>query len=230
MKILALETASEICGVALTEDKDLVAEYRLVQKNVHNEKLVSAINLVVSDANCDLETLDGIAVSMGPGSFTGLRIGISVAKGLAFTLGIPLVGVNTLDALAHQANFWEGQICSIIKAREQEVYFALYNRNSERVQRCSDYQIKKTEELEDFFTVKTLVISNSVSLNSIVSNEKVVLAPKETAILSPFTVAQLGYQKFQNNDVEVLDSVEPFYLKDFIPKRKDYYGVRQSNR
>jgi len=230
MKILAIETAADVCGVALSEDNQLVAEYRLIQKNVHNEKLVSAINSLVSDTNWNLETIKGIAVSIGPGSFTGLRIGISVSKGLAFTLGIPLVEVNTLDALAYQAHLWSGQVCAIIKVREREVSLALYKGNLEKFQRCSDYQIVKTEELDDFFTVKTLVISNPGSLNLNFSNDNIVLASTEMSILSPFTVAQLGYLKFQSNEIAELESVEPFYLKEFKPKRKYYYGVQQSDK
>lgn len=225
MKIIAIETATSVCGVALSEDNQLVAEYRLNQKNIHNEKLISAIKILTTDAKWHLEELNGIAVSIGPGSFTGLRIGITVCKGLAFTLGIPVVGVNTLDALAYQAHLWSGQICSIIKAREHEVYCALYKRELETFQRCSDYQIISIEELGNYIKEKTLVVSNPENLISTTLSNRIVLPPSDISILSPFTVTRLGYTKLQKKETEDVEALEPFYLKEFKSKRKVYYGV-----
>lgn len=226
MKIIAVETATHICGVALSEDNHLVAEYRMNQKNVHNERLVSAIQCLMEDTKWDLEDLDGIAVSVGPGAFTGLRIGIAVCKGLAFTLDIPLVAVNTLDALAYQAHLWTGQICSIIKAKEGEAYFALYNRTPETLQRCSDYQIINIEELGNFLEERTLVVAVPQREYLTLKNNKIVFAPPEVATLIPFTIAELGYLRIKAKEFEDLESVEPFYLKEFIPKHKVYYGVQ----
>ncbi|MFQ5823137.1 MAG: tRNA (adenosine(37)-N6)-threonylcarbamoyltransferase complex dimerization subunit type 1 TsaB [bacterium] len=225
MKILAVETATNVCGVALSDDNHLIAEYRLNHKNVHNEKLVSAIQCLTKDAKWGLEELNGIAVSIGPGSFTGLRIGITVCKGLAYILEIPLVAVNTLDALAYQAHLWSGHICSVIKAREGEVYFALYKKSPEMFRRCSDYQIILTKELSDFIKERTLIVSIPYKGLSTLTNNKVELAPPETSMIAPFTIAQLGYIKFQKKELEDLESLEPFYLKEFAPERKVYYGV-----
>jgi tRNA threonylcarbamoyladenosine biosynthesis protein TsaB len=226
MKILAVETATDICGVALSEDNQLVAEYRINQKNVHNEKLVAAIQYLIKDTKWRLEDLNGLAVSIGPGAFTGLRIGITVCKGLAFTLEIPLVGVNTLDALAYQARMWNGQVCSIIKAKQGEVYFALYKKTQEEVRRCSDYQIIKIEELGGFLKQRTLVIAFPQKEFSTLINDNIVLAPPDVSTLVPFTIAKLGNVKFKEKEFQELESLEPFYLKEFIPKRKVYYGVQ----
>ncbi|MFQ6113759.1 MAG: tRNA (adenosine(37)-N6)-threonylcarbamoyltransferase complex dimerization subunit type 1 TsaB [bacterium] len=223
---MAVETATHVCGVALADDDHLVAGYRLNQKNVHNEKLVAAIQCLVKDAKWVLEDLDAIAVSMGPGAFTGLRIGIAVSKGLAFTLGIPLVGVNTLDALAYQAHLWRGQVCSIIKAKEGEIYFALYNRSAETLERCSDYQVINIEELGYFLRRKTLLVAVPQGEFSTLKNNKIVFAPPEVSALMPFTIAKLGHMKFDKKEFQDLESVEPFYLKEFTPKRKVYYGVQ----
>ena len=224
MKLLTIDTATETCGVALTEDTQLVADYRINQKNVHNEKLVSTIQHLLADVGWPLSDLEGIVFSKGPGSFTGLRIGISVSKGLSFSLGIPIVGVNTLDALAFGAPNWANKICAVIKAREKEVYFALYEKSLTSFERCSEYEIIHLEKLPKKLNSKTLVVSNPAELVSSADNTETVTAPREYSLLKPLIIAELGFKKFQANEIENPETAEPFYLKDFTPKRKVYYA------
>lgn len=224
MKILAIDTATAVCGVALTEGSELIAEYRLNRKNLHNEKLVSAIEFLVKDAQWQLSELDGIALSIGPGSFTGLRIGISVSKGLVYSLNVPLVDVNTLDSLAFGAHLWEGQVCTILKAREKEVYFSLYERSSEYFKRISEYQIVRSEEVIDLIKERTLLISNPYDLVTGTKNAKIRRAPRELSMPNPWIIAKSGMQKLQNREYADPESIEPFYLKEFKPKRKVYYA------
>ncbi|TDI98096.1 MAG: tRNA (adenosine(37)-N6)-threonylcarbamoyltransferase complex dimerization subunit type 1 TsaB [Caldithrix sp.] len=226
MKLLTIDTATEICGVALTEDAQLVVDYRLNQKNVHNEKLVSTIQQLLGDIGWQLRDLEGIVFSKGPGSFTGLRIGISVSKGLSFSLGIPIVGVNTLDALAFGAPNFVGKICAVIKAREKEVYFALYENFLNNFKRCSEYEIIHLEKLPEKLNSKILVVSNPPDLVSYAVNKETVTVPPEYSLLKPLTIAGLGFKKFQANEIENSEAAEPFYLKDFRPKRKIYYAER----
>jgi tRNA threonylcarbamoyladenosine biosynthesis protein TsaB len=221
MKILAIDTATDICGVALTEQQQLVAEYRIRQRNVHNEKLVAAIERLLRDVNWNVEDLGGIAVSIGPGSFTGLRIGISVSKGLAFSVNAPLAAVNTLDALAHEARFWRGKICAAIKARAEEVYFALYENDGNAATRVSDCQIVDLETLNRSLASGSLVVVSPAELRSRFTNQELVFGD-DALLSSALTVARLGYQKLLHNEVADLESLEPFYLKDFQPKRKVY--------
>lgn len=226
MKMLTIDTATSVCGVALTEEDKLIAEYRLNRKNLHNEKLVSAIEFLVEDAHWQLSQLDGIALSIGPGSFTGLRIGVSVCKGLAYSLGTALVAVNTLDALAFAAPLWQGQICAIINARENEVYCALYEKNLEYFKRISEYQIVRLEDVFEQIKERTLLISNPYELVADTKNSKIIRAPHELSMTSLFSVAKLGLQKLQNREYENPESSEPFYLKEFKPKRKVYYAEK----
>ncbi len=221
MKILSIDTASDICGAALTAAQQLVAEYRIHQRNVHNEKLVAAIATLLRDADWQIAELDGLAVSIGPGSFTGLRIGISVAKGLAFSADAPLAAVNTLDALAHEARFWRGKICAVIKARAEEVYCALYENDGNTATRVSDYQIADLETLNRSLAAGSLVVASPAELRSRFTNQKLVFGD-DTPLSSALTVARLGYQKLLRNELADLESLEPFYLKDFQPKRKVY--------
>ena len=224
MKILTIDTATETCGLALTEDAQLVVDYRLNQKNVHNEKLVSSIQKLLEDIGWQLSDLEGIVFSKGPGSFTGLRIGISVSKGLSFSLGIPIVGVNTLDALALGAPTYTGKICAVIKAREKEVYFALYEKFLNSFERCSEYEIIHLEKLPEKLIGKNLVVSNPADLVSSAVNKETVIASPEYSLLKPLTIAGLGFKKFQANEIENPEAAEPFYLKNFTPKRKVYYA------
>ncbi len=223
MKLLTIDTATETCGVALTEDTHLVADYRINRKNVHNEKLVSTIQHLLKDVGWQLNDLEGIVYAKGPGSFTGLRIGISVSKGLAFSLGIPMVGVNTLDALAFGAPNWTDKICALLKAREKEVYFALYEKSLTHFERCCDYEIIHLEELPNKLNSENLVVSNPADLISTDFNQAIAAAPREYSLLKPLAIAELGFKKFQLNEIENPEAAEPFYLKSFTPKRKVYY-------
>lgn len=222
MKILAIETAMDSCGVALSEGLQLVAECRIQQKNVHNEKLVSTIEWLLAEAGWQIEDLQGLAVSIGPGSFTGLRIGIAVCKGLAFSAGLPLVTVNTLDAMAHEARFWRGKLCAVIKARADEVYFALYEKSLNLTTRISDYQISDWETLIRSTAEGTLMMASPAELTSALTRSGLVVPTAGYPVLSALVVAQLGHQKFVQNEFVDVESIEPFYLKDFQPKRKVY--------
>ncbi|MFQ5706237.1 MAG: tRNA (adenosine(37)-N6)-threonylcarbamoyltransferase complex dimerization subunit type 1 TsaB [bacterium] len=224
MKILAVDTATQICGIAVTSNHGLVAEYRLNQKNVHNEKLVGAIQDVMADCGCELGQLDGLAVSVGPGSFTGLRIGLAVCKGLAFTLDLPLVAVNTLDALAFQASPWPGQICALLKAREGEVYFALYEKKRGQLQRCSDYQIVTVSEVSRRLDQKTLLVAYPPDLMPDFLQDNITQASADVAYLRPSTIALMGEARLREHATADIASLEPFYLKEFKPKKKAYYG------
>lgn len=219
MKILAIETATEVCGVALTEAQALVAEYCLNRKNMHNEKLVQTIQQIAADADWPLSSLDCIAVSIGPGSFTGLRIGLSVVKGLAFALDLPVVAVNTLDALAVGNYFWRGQICSVIKAREGELYVARYE-NEDRFRRISDYEIIETSNFSDLLKEQTLVVANPAALADLLHSSHAVFAPATASLASARYIAELGCEKFRTHETENIESLEPFYLKNFQPKTK----------
>lgn len=147
-KILALETATMCGSVAVMADEICVAEYSLVSQQTHSRRLLSGIDRLLVDAEISWRDIDAIAVSLGPGSFTGLRIGLSTAKGLAFATGKPLIGVGTLDGLAAQFFKAAGLICPVLDARKKEVYAALYRASESGVcERQSDYLVLSPENL-----------------------------------------------------------------------------------
>ncbi|MEM7103550.1 MAG: tRNA (adenosine(37)-N6)-threonylcarbamoyltransferase complex dimerization subunit type 1 TsaB [Bacteroidota bacterium] len=132
--ILNIETATPVCSVALSADGELVALAEAVKPQSHSTELTVLIEKVMSEAEKKLSDLSAVAVSSGPGSYTGLRIGTSVAKGIGYALDIPMIAVGTLEALAHGCRHEEEEeiiICPMIDARRMEVYTALYKNGQE---------------------------------------------------------------------------------------------------
>jgi len=219
MKILGIDTATDILGIALTEDRRLITEYRSNLKKAHAEKLIDSIDKVLSDVQCDLNALDCIAISNGPGSFTGLRIGLSAVKGIAFATGLPVVAVNTLDALAQQAILWQHQICPLIIAQADEAYTALYRTDELSMHRMTDYQLITLRELKRFISRKTLILNIGIkNIEKYINAKNALIAPPELSLLSGYTIAQLGFEKFHRGEQEDIETLEPFYLKEFKVK------------
>ena len=132
--ILNIETATTNCSVSLAKDGELISLKEHNTPNYsHSEKLHVFIQDVVKQASLQLSDLNAIAVSKGPGSYTGLRIGVSAAKGLCFSLGIPLISVPTLESLAHQLKIKQGFIIPVLDARRMEVYSAVFDNYYEEI-------------------------------------------------------------------------------------------------
>lgn len=127
MKVLGIESASMVASVAIVEDGNLIAEYTVNHKKTHSQTLLPMIDEIVRMTELDLQTVDGIAISAGPGSFTGLRIGSATAKGLGLALGKPLLHIPTLDAMAWQLWGCDALICPIMDARRGQVYGGAYD-------------------------------------------------------------------------------------------------------
>src|SRR2546425_10061626 len=126
MRVLAVETSTLAGGAALLDGELVVGEYVLDVSATHSERLMGAIDRLLTDAGWTVRDLEGLAVSVGPGSFTGLRIGLSTVKGLALALSIPIVAVPTLDAMAALLPFAALPVCPVLDARKREVYASLY--------------------------------------------------------------------------------------------------------
>jgi len=127
MKILGIESASMVASAAIVEDGNLVAEYTVNHKKTHSQTLLPMIDEIVRMTETELSEVDGIAISAGPGSFTGLRIGSATAKGLGLALNKPLLHIPTLDAMAWQLWGCDGLVCPIMDARRGQVYGGAYD-------------------------------------------------------------------------------------------------------
>src|SRR3990172_1266934 len=139
MRVLALETATLAGGVALLDGARVVGQYLLDVRVTHSERLMVAVDRLLADAGWRPEDLEGLAVSVGPGSFTGLRIGLSTVKGLALALAIPVAAVPTLDAMAAMLPWATLPVCPVLDARKGEVYAALYRWDGAAMRRDGDY-------------------------------------------------------------------------------------------
>ena len=133
MKILAVDTATVSCGVGVIDGDALLAETITTVAETHSKHLMRMVDLTLNLAQCSLSDIDGFAITIGPGSFTGIRIGLSTVKGLAFASGKPLTGVSTLDVLASQCALDGKLICSMLDARKSEVYLCFYRYRNEQL-------------------------------------------------------------------------------------------------
>ncbi len=147
MKVLGIDTSTRACSVALVCEYDgLLAEYTLRDKRTHSEKLMPLVDKVLSDGRVDLSELSGISAVIGPGSFTGLRIGLATAQGLTTGYNLDLVGVPTLDVLAYGRPI-KGLICPVLDARKGEVYTCLYQGTGSGIKRLWEYRVISMKEL-----------------------------------------------------------------------------------
>lgn len=159
--ILALEN-SGLCGsVALVSPDGLIAENSLLSKKTHSKRLLPVIAQLMQDSGCDWQDIDAIAVSIGPGSFTGLRIGLSTAKGLAMAADKPMLGVSSLDGLAWQVSRTDLPVCAVMDARKQEVFAAFYRiTNAGIPERTSEYLVIRPDDLAHRITCPTLLVGD----------------------------------------------------------------------
>ncbi len=219
--ILNIETSTTNCSVALSKDGDV---YHIKEDNSahysHAERLHVYIDEVLKCAEIRHKDLNAIAVSQGPGSYTGLRIGVSAAKGLCFALGIPLIAISTLQSLAHKVRAQNGYIIPMLDARRMEVYAAVFD--------CNFNSIKETSAniLEQNSFSEFLEFNPVYFVGNATEKTKTVITHPNSIFLTELPSAQqmcrLSFNKFQSKDFEDLAYFEPFYLKDFIaiPSRK----------
>jgi tRNA threonylcarbamoyladenosine biosynthesis protein TsaB len=163
MKVLGIDTSTSCGSVGLVDDGRLIFEYILDIPVTHSERLLGAIEFVLGEARCTIGDLNGWAISLGPGSFTGLRIGASTVKGLAFATRKPVAGVSSLDVLAYQVSPTPYLICPLLDARKDEVYAALYRyEEGDSLKRKSPYEAVRPEDLVRRIEEKTIFIGDGL--------------------------------------------------------------------
>jgi len=163
MQVLGIDTSTACGSVGLIDEGSVISEYLLNTSVTHSERLLKAIELVLREARYAMEDLDGWAISLGPGSFTGLRIGVSTVKGLAFATGTPVVGASTLDVLASQISPTPYLLCPVLDAKKDEVYTAFYQYGEgDLLRRLSAYQAIRPEDLLKKIRERTIFIGSGV--------------------------------------------------------------------
>lgn len=184
----------------------------------HAERLHLFIEDVINEANITSQDLDAIAVSKGPGSYTGLRIGVSTAKGLCYALDIPLISVPTLEALANQVKIEGGIIIPMLDARRMEVYSAVFNEKNSQIRETLAQVLDKNSFMTYLGKGKVYFIGNGVQKSKeIITHRNAVFI--ENKLPSSDNMSKIAYKKYKKSDIEDVAYFEPFYLKDFIALR-----------
>jgi len=213
--ILNLETATKNCSVSLAKDgKTIFCKEMAEQGYSHAEKLHVFIEEILKEAKVDLSEIKAVAVSKGPGSYTGLRIGVSAAKGLCYAAGIPLIAVDTLAVLANQVQVADGLIIPMIDARRMEVYSAVFDASHKKTSEVKAEIL--SQESYDATSEKVYFIGDCQEKCKTVLVKDNFKFLSEIVFPSANEMSKLSFEKFQNNDFEDVAYSEPFYLKDFM--------------
>ena len=215
--ILCIETATTNCSVALSIKGSTIAlkeDYN--NQYSHAERLHIYIEELLLKYNILKSQLDAIAVSKGPGSYTGLRIGVSAAKGLCFAIEIPLISIPTLDALAYQAKEIKGVIVSMLDARRMEVYAAIYNAEDKKQLRETRAEVLVEDSFSEYLDLGPVYfIGDGVEkFKTICTHKNAVFI--EGKLPSANEMSLLAEKKYKKRDLEDVAYFEPYYLKDFI--------------
>lgn len=219
--LLNLETATTNCSVSVAKDGELLAIKEHDTPNYsHSEQLHVFIEEVVRDAGIALGELDAIAVSKGPGSYTGLRIGVSAAKGLCFSLGLPLISIATLTSMAHQVQGDDiDYIIPLLDARRMEVYSAVFDKDRRQI-RATDAEIVDENSFCQYRQGGRLVLGGPGAEKCKEVLKDAHIEFDVSLVPSAREMAALSYAKYKDGDFEDVAYFEPYYLKDFILHQK----------
>jgi tRNA threonylcarbamoyladenosine biosynthesis protein TsaB len=217
MKLLAVDTSTPNCSVALVDNTTLIAEVTTGPRQTHSRHLMGMIRDLLGEAALPVNALEGFAVVKGPGSFTGLRIGISSIKGLAALTGKPVAGVSSLDALAWQCLGYNGLVCAMIDARKSEVYFAVYRSETGHLQRLTDEQVASPDTAVAAIAGPCLFVGSGALLYEKVIRKQLDasarLVPPSQHHIRGSTVAQLALERFERNDADPIQALVPAYVR-----------------
>lgn len=213
--ILNIETSTKNCSVAVAKDgKTIVCNEIAEEGYSHAERLHVFIEESLKEAGITYKDLSAIAVSQGPGSYTGLRIGVSAAKGLCFALDIPLIAVDTLQALAAQATVSDGLIVPMLDARRMEVYSAIFTSDLES-KRATIAEVIAENSFEDFKETLYFVGDCAEKCKAVLTKENFIFL-EGIKYPSAKEMSSLSFDKYKISDTVDVAYFEPFYLKDFM--------------
>lgn len=220
MLLLSIDTSTAACSVALHHNGTLLGCYELHTERTSAAMLTTLIGDVVRHTGHELAELDAIAVAKGPGSYTGLRIGVSTAKGLCFALDKPLLAVNTLAAMTEQVRAFypsDHLLCPMIDARRMEVYCALYDTGGHEVEPTSALIIDG-QSFTDRLAQGPVVFfgDGAAKCRAVLGNHPNALFPSQAVVPSARTIGVLATARYEAGQFENVATFEPFYLKEFM--------------
>lgn len=219
MKILALDSSGTNCSVSLVEDEKVITNFNLNNGITHSETLVPLIDELFKFSKMSINEVDAFACSIGPGSFTGLRIGIATIKGFALSLNKPVISVPTLLSLAYNVPYFDGIVCTVLDARNDNVYSALFNVKG-KPEMIGDYITDTIDtlisELKKYNSNILFVGDGSVSFKEKFENEfkeRAFFMPSHLNEQTALSVAKAAYDKAILNDYDSVDAMHPLYLR-----------------
>jgi tRNA threonylcarbamoyl adenosine modification protein YeaZ len=226
MKVLSLDSATEAATCAILDDNRVLGEITFNYKKQHSIVLMPIIDTLLKNTGTDIKSIDGFVVSKGPGSFTGLRIGMATIKGLCQGTDKPFISVSTLDALAYNLAYSEGLICPILDALRNNVYTAIYKFNGSKLCRISDYMAISIDELINILNkedCKITFLGDAVSkfkeklfqeLNS------VQFSPAHLNLVKASSLGELGMKLIENAQCDDIYTSAPIYLRKSQAERE----------
>jgi len=218
--ILNIETSTKNCSASIAKDGQVIALKELNSGSFsHAEKLHVFMEELLAEVPLKTSDLDAVAVGKGPGSYTGLRIGVSAAKGLCYALNIPLIAVSTLLILAKKTAVQEGVIVALLDARRMEVFSAIYDKNYNQI-RAVEAQIIDENSFETYLSEGkvTFIGDGAEKCKDVITHSNAVFI--DNAFPSAEEMASMSFEKFKKNNTEDVAYFEPFYLKDFMDTSK----------
>jgi len=220
LKILGIDTSTKFCNLGLIEDENILIEYTINGlKKKHSSILVPAIKDLLKTIDLKIEEINGIAVSIGPGSFTGLRIGLGVAKGLCYARSLPLLGIPTLDAMAFPLKEIPSLICPVLESKKDEIYDVVF-RGGDNLHRFMDY---KCEDIQSLLARLSLLKEKIIFLGDGIKKYRDIIKEKlgkdalfiDSQINLPIAtnIAILGLNKLKKREEDDISTLSPFYLR-----------------
>jgi tRNA threonylcarbamoyladenosine biosynthesis protein TsaB len=218
VRILALDTSTETGGIALLQGEQLRAQVQIRVVKTHSDQLWSVIFFLLEQADWSLADVDLWAVSIGPGSFTGLRIGLATIKGLAFATQKPVVGISTLEALAFSFSYSPFLICTLIDARQKEVFCGFYKSAPDgTMKQIGGLRHIKPQKLVEEIREPVLLVGNGVLLYKDFLQQrlgpKAIFPPPHLHQISPMVLGFLGRSRFLLGFPSSLDEIQPLYIR-----------------
>lgn len=217
MRILGIDSSTKYAGVSVIEDGKVLAQSTLQFKASHSEKLLPEIVHILDMMKIPLESIDYYAVTVGPGSFTGLRVAVSTVKGLAFVTDKRVIPISTLEVIGRAFAFVSYLICPILDARKKEVYAALFKSNSYSFERLREDSVIKIEELMSWIDEKTLFVGDGVEIYrdkiEHLLGDRAIFAKPYQSIPLPSIVALIGEERATSGEAISARDLEPKYLR-----------------
>jgi len=217
MKVLGIDTSTMTAGVGIVEEDQVLVDLKFDVKITYSEVLLSTIELALKTVGMKIGDMDGFAISIGPGSFTGLRIGLSTVKGLCFASGKPLASVISLDAIAALSLYCQHPVIPLLDAKKNQVYAAIYDTQEGNLRRESEYLVVEVENLVKMISKKTLFVGPGARIyqKELIQllGDKACFALNEQSLPSGAGVARIGLNKIISGQTEEITNLEPLYIR-----------------